>query len=99
MSLLEYLRVILGCAFMLFLPGFAWSYFFFKKGEISHIERIGISIGLSIAIVCLSLFLMNKAIGFEINLLNCVVLILVLTIPPILLIMLKARLKKSRGDD
>jgi len=97
MSTLEILRAIFGGAFLLFLPGFAWSYFFFKKGRINHIERIGISIGLSIAVVCLSLFLMNKALGFEINLLNCTVVVLVLTVFPVIVATLRARLKKSRG--
>jgi len=97
MSTLEIIRAILGGIFLLFLPGFAWSYFFFKKREINHIERIGISLGLSIAIVCLSLFLMNKLLGFEINLVNCIVLILILTIFPIPLATLRARYKKSRG--
>lgn len=97
MSALEILRAIFGGVFLLLVPGFAWSYLFFKKGEINHIERIGISLGLSIAIVCLSLFLMNKVLSFKINLLNCAVLILVLTIPPILLVTLKARYKKLRG--
>lgn len=97
MSALEILRAIFGGAFLLLLPGFVWSYFFFKKREINHIERVGISLGLSIAIVCLSLFLMNRLLGFAINLINCTVLILVLTIFPVLLVTLKARFKKSRG--
>lgn len=96
MSALEILRAIFGGAFLLFLPGFAWSYFFFKKREINHIERLGISLGLSIALVCLSLFLMNKAFGFEINLLNCTVVILVLTIFPVIVATIRVRFKKSR---
>ena len=31
--MIEILRVILGSAFVLFLPGFVWSYVFFEKGE------------------------------------------------------------------
>ncbi len=96
MSALEVLRAIVGGAFLLLLPGFAWSFFFFRKKEINHIERIGISLGLSIAIVCLSLFVMNKALGFEINLLNCIVLILVLTVFPVIVVTLRARFKKTR---
>ncbi|MHA1833612.1 MAG: DUF1616 domain-containing protein, partial [Candidatus Baldrarchaeia archaeon] len=43
----ELIRVVLGSIFVLFIPGFAWSYMFFGKGEIDLIERIALSFGLS----------------------------------------------------
>jgi uncharacterized membrane protein len=42
---LNVLRIIFGSIFILFLPGYAWSFVFFKKGEIDLIERIALSFG------------------------------------------------------
>ncbi len=48
MIVLEGLRVIFGSLFVLFLPGFAWSFVFFDKTkkEIDWLERVVLSIGL-----------------------------------------------------
>jgi len=51
MGILELLRIIFGSVFVLFLPGLAWSFVFFKKEEIDVIKRIALSFGLSIALV------------------------------------------------
>ena len=97
MGALEILRAIFGGIFLLVLPGLSWSFLFFKKREIAPIERIGISIGLSIAIVCLCLFLMNKALGFALNLLNCTILVLIVTVFPVIVAAIRARFKKTGG--
>jgi len=81
---------------LLLLPGLIWSYIFFRKRELKYIERIGISIGLSIAIICLSLFFMNKFLGFKINLVNCTILIFVITFIPIIILILRVKFKKIR---
>ncbi len=78
MDFLTVLRLIFGTLFVLFLPGLAWSFVFFKKEEIDAIERTALSFGLSIAIVPLSVFWLNYFIGVKITLLNVSVIILTL---------------------
>jgi len=74
--MIEILRVILGSAFVLFLPGFVWSYVFFEKGKIDEIERIALSFGLSIALVPLAVFWLNWIFKVKINLINTSLVIL-----------------------
>lgn len=56
---LEILRIIIGSAFILYLPGHFLSFLFFKKGKIDTIERIGISFAISITVVPLLVFYLN----------------------------------------
>ena len=74
--MIEILRVIFGSAFVLFLPGFVWSYVFFEKGKIDEIERIALSFGLSIALVPLAVFWLNWIFKVKINLMNTSLIIL-----------------------
>jgi hypothetical protein len=66
----DVLRILMGVMFILFLPGFVWSYvFFFRKG-IDWIERIALSLGLSMALVPLIVFLLNWLFEIRITLAN-----------------------------
>ena len=76
--MIEILRVIFGSMFVLFLPGFVWSYVFFEKGKIDEIERIALSFGLSIALVPLAVFWLNWIFKVKINLINTSLVILAL---------------------
>lgn len=76
--MVEIITIILGSLFVLFLPGFAWSFVFFKKEEIDWIERVALSFGLSIAMVPLAVFWLNFFLGVRINLLNVSIAILTL---------------------
>jgi len=58
LSFLESLRISFGSFYVLFLPGFILTYVFFK--ELDIIERIALSFALSIAIVPLIVFYLNK---------------------------------------
>lgn len=78
-DIVEIIRLIFGSVFVLFLPGFAWSFVFFAKEEIDWIERIALSFGLSIALVPLAVFWLNYFLGIKISLLNVSVVILTLT--------------------
>ena len=78
---LSSIRAFLGFILMFFVPGFAWTLVFFKKVNI--MERIVLSIGLSMALVTLGLFAFNKLTGMAINGLNSVLFIMVITIIPI----------------
>jgi uncharacterized membrane protein len=78
---LPVVRAILGFILVLFLPGFAWTFVFFR--QISIIERIVFSFGLSIAIVTLSILLANLAFGMKITGFNSLLVIIVVTILPV----------------
>ena len=83
-SILESLpgiRGILGIILMFFLPGFAWTLVFFKQINIA--ERIALSVGLSIALVTLSIFTLNKLIGIRITGVNSVLIIMFITLIPV----------------
>jgi len=74
------IRAILAVVLVFFLPGFAWTLVFFRKVNI--IERIAISIGLSIASVTLSILVLNVLFGMRITGLNALITIIVITIIP-----------------
>ena len=84
---LPIVRAILGVIFMFFLPGFAWTLVFFK--QINIIERIALSFGLSIAIVALSIIVLNVLLGIRINGANALLIIIVLTGVPLAVYYLK----------
>lgn len=74
-------RAILAAVLVFFLPGFAWTLVFFKK--LTIIERIALSVGLSIASVTLSILVLNILFGMKINGVNALVTIIVITIIPV----------------
>ena len=78
MDFVEAVRMVFGSIYVLFLPGFVWSYVFFRKGEIDVIERIALSFGLSIAMVPLATFWMNYLFKIKITLINVSLLIFIL---------------------
>lgn len=70
MDVLEVIRLLFGSIFILFLPGFVWSYVFFARKNIDWIERVALSFGLSIALVTLSVFWLNWLFKMRITLVN-----------------------------
>jgi len=86
MDVVDALRLVFGTIFVLFLPGFAWSYVFFNKDEIDWIERIALSFGLSIALVPLTVFWLNYLFKVKINLMNVTITISLLILIPLLII-------------
>jgi hypothetical protein len=53
------LQVAAGVSLVFLVPGLPWTYVLLGRGRISIVERLGISVGLSIALVPLGLFLLN----------------------------------------
>ena len=78
MAILEGLKIFFGGAFILFLPGFLWTFVFFASKEIYWVERIALSFALSIAIVPLSIFWLNRIFGVKITLLSTSLVIIAL---------------------
>lgn len=75
------IQVIIGLPLVLFIPGYALSYAFFpKKENIEVIERIALSIGLSITTVSLSVFFLNKFFKIPITVYSDLVIIFLLTL-------------------
>ena len=87
------IRAILGLILVFFLPGFAWTLVFFK--QINIVERIALAIGLSIALVTLSILALNVLLGIRITGLNALLVIIILTIVPVAIYYLK-RLASGR---
>ena len=67
---------------MLLVPGLAWSFVLFDRKEITWLERTVFSIGLSVALVPISVFLANRYLDVSINFLNSLVIVLVVTALP-----------------
>jgi uncharacterized membrane protein len=88
-------RALLGLTLVFFLPGFAWTLVFFNK--INLFERIVLSLGLSIAVVTLSILAFNLLLGVSISGLNSLLIIVVITIIPVVFHYLKKILKRTRS--
>lgn len=87
MELIEILRAVIAFILVLFLPGFIWSYVFFKREEIDALERLAISFGLSVAIVPLIVFMLNKYFGIKITAFNSFLIIIILCVIGIVLVL------------
>ncbi len=74
-------RAILAIVLMFFLPGFAWTLVFFR--QISLLERLVLSVGLSIAIVTLSILALNIVVGIRITGFNSLLIIITVTVIPL----------------
>lgn len=81
-------RIVFGAVYLLFLPGFVWSWVFWKKGELDSIERFTLSLALSIAIVPLVVFFLNK-VGVKINLVNSLIEISGIIIVAVIILTIK----------
>jgi len=90
------IRAILGFTLVFFLPGFAWTLVFFSGKQINLLERTALSFGLSIAIVTLSILVLDRLAGVSITGFNAVLAILAATIIPVVTYYLKKRHIKSR---
>jgi len=88
MDVLDGLRILFGSIFILFVPGFAWSYVFFARKSIGWSGRVAISFGLSIALVPLTIFWLNWLFHVRITVLNALLIVCGLTAMPILYILI-----------
>ena len=78
---LSIVRALLAFILMFFLPGFAWTLVFFRRINVK--ERVVLSVGLSIAVVILSLLSLNMLAGIRINGFNSILIVIAVTIIPI----------------
>jgi len=75
-------RAILAVILVFFVPGFAWTLVLFRKLDIP--ERLALSIGLSIALVTLSILVANVVFKIPISGLSALVIILLITVIPLI---------------
>ncbi|MDD5127921.1 MAG: DUF1616 domain-containing protein [Dehalococcoidales bacterium] len=73
-------RAVIAIILVFFLPGFAWTLVFFK--DINILERLAISIGLSIAIITLSMLVLNMVLGVRVTGVNALAVIAVNVVIP-----------------
>jgi len=92
----DVVRIIFGSIFILFVPGFAWSYVFFQRGKIDAVERLALSFGLSIALVPLTVFWCNWVFHIGITLLNAWLIVCGITIIAIVWLYARRRLWTGR---
>jgi len=80
------IQTIIGLPLVLFIPGYALSYAFFpKKNDIDVIERIVLSFGLSIAIIPLTIFFMNRFLKIPITVYSSLAVTIAITLVGIIL--------------
>ena len=92
------LRAILGIIFVFFLPGFVWTLVFFSRVNI--LERIALSLGLSIASMTLSIIVLHVLFGMRINGANSLLTIIVITIMALAVYLLKRLItRQSKASD
>lgn len=94
LPVIQSFRIVFGTVYLLFLPGFVWSWVFWKKSELDVIERFILSLVLSIAIVPLIVFFLNK-VGVKINSLNSILEILAVIIIGIITYLIISKFRKS----
>lgn len=73
------LRAFVTVILIFFLPGFAWSFVFFSSEQINKLERVVLSIGLSIALVTVSMYALNLALDVKVTGTNAVIDIIIIT--------------------
>ena len=97
---LPVLRAVVGFIIVFFLPGFAWTFVFFSK--ISVIERIVLSMGLSIAIVTLGILVLHVLFGMTITGSTSLITIAAIIVLAVMTYFTKRyivkRMKASRGE-
>ena len=93
---LPFLRVILGIILVFFLPGFAWTLVFFEGRQLNVIERLALSLGLSIALVTLSILALNVVLDVSITGLNAVLIISTITVIAVIIYYLKRFARRRR---
>ncbi|MHC1585705.1 MAG: DUF1616 domain-containing protein [Candidatus Syntropharchaeia archaeon] len=77
----ELFRIVFGLILIFFLPGYALSFVIFpKKKEITLLERIALSFGLSMASVLLTVLFIDLALGIPTTPKNIAISILSITV-------------------
>ena len=98
MTALLYLMQAVGIVYVLFIPGLALSYVFFRRGGIDKIERIVLGFTLSIAILPLLLFYLNM-IGVKVSFWSVTLIVFVLVLGSLCFALSRGNLKSGKKVD
>lgn len=103
MAVLSVLRVVAGALFILFLPGFTWTWVLCDKQRTSILERVVYSFALSVALISIAFFFCSR-LGVRIDFLSSLVIVVIITLLPFMHILLRkkgiyARLTPRRWRD
>jgi uncharacterized membrane protein len=91
MEALDLLRAVFGFVYVLFIPGFVATWALFPaRAEISDVERLALSMGLSIALSTIPVMALNYA-GVPVNSVNAFLIILAVILSCALAYYLRAR--------
>jgi len=91
------IRAIVGGIIVLFLPGFAWTLALFKT--LKNIERIALSIGISIAGVTVCVLAANLLFKVNITGTNALIIIAVITVIPLIIYIIKRSMRKPEIEE
>jgi uncharacterized membrane protein len=84
------MQMLAGSILAFFVPGLAWTYALFGNKEIDLVERIALSLGLSMVMVPLSMFYLYNLVGIRINLANSISIVFLLTVSAVVVILLRS---------
>lgn len=91
------IRGIIGVIIVFFVPGFAWTLALFNK--IKNVERIALSIGISIATVTLSVLALNLLFKVKITGTNALITIIVITVIGLAIYLVKRLIRRKSGTE
>jgi len=96
MNPFEPIQALIGYGFLLFFPGFLWTFLFPSISKtLTIIERIVLTVGISISAVPLVIFFTNILFGLTINGISIFILSLFIGCIPILIVVLKTVIQKK----
>lgn len=99
LPLTESVRIAFGIPYILFLPGFIWTFVLFRTNDKEHgidwVERCAVSLALSLFVVPIVIFLLNR-FGVPITTSSIIVETLVLILAGIIVLLMKNA--KRRGS-
>lgn len=90
------LRVILVFLYVFIFPGLAWTFVLFTRRQINVVERVALTVGLSVSLVTISIFALNQILGVRVTGVNSALTILVLIILPLIVYLLRIHLRKAQ---
>lgn len=96
MEIIQYIIAISSAIFVLFIPGLAITFIFFKKDRINVIERLALSFVLSIATVPVLVFYFNL-IGIPITTLTVSIIIFGVILISLLIIEIQSLLSNNKN--
>ena len=94
LPVIDSFRIVLGFILILIIPGFIWSWIFWSRDQIDFVERLALSLMLSIIGIPLTALCLTK-IGLKINTLNTLSITFILILFGTIILTINKLRKKS----